>query len=165
MQKDFKIGLIVGLVILMGGVIWLSTGSSLSPAHKLDVAHQQEVRQEEQARQKQVVSPATPLVSRSDANTAILQSRTPVDPHSSATAPSSKPVPLLPTSHPSVKPVKQHPAPVVRTHIVQSGETLSDIAFQYYGSSAQWRKIQAANPKLLANPNKIRVGMKLIIPP
>ncbi len=51
-----------------------------------------------------------------------------------------------------------------RFHIVQQNENLSSISRLYYGSPNQWQKIVDANPELIKNPNKIKIGMKLIIP-
>ena len=50
-----------------------------------------------------------------------------------------------------------------RFHIVGKNETLSDISRLYYHSANQWQKIVDANPEI-KNPNKIKTGMKLIIP-
>jgi nucleoid-associated protein YgaU len=49
-------------------------------------------------------------------------------------------------------------------HIVLRGETLSGIARQYYGAPEQWRKILAANQKVIKDPDKLTPGTKLIIP-
>lgn len=51
-----------------------------------------------------------------------------------------------------------------RFHIVEKNQTLSAISRIYYGSPNQWQKIVNANPDLIPNPNKIKPGMKLIIP-
>lgn len=62
------------------------------------------------------------------------------------------------------------PAPIgkmdsLRIHIVQPGQTLSDISKIYYGTTGNWRKIYEANKELLPRgPDTIRVGMKLAIP-
>ncbi|MCC8191255.1 MAG: LysM peptidoglycan-binding domain-containing protein [Planctomycetes bacterium] len=53
----------------------------------------------------------------------------------------------------------------VRIHRVVSGDTLSSIALQYYGSSAAWRYLYEANADVIANPNQLRVGTSLAIPP
>ncbi|MEX0728340.1 MAG: LysM peptidoglycan-binding domain-containing protein [Planctomycetaceae bacterium] len=53
----------------------------------------------------------------------------------------------------------------LKTHVVQSGETLSGIASKHLGSSARFEEIYEANRDLLKNPNDLRVGMKLKIPP
>ena len=50
-----------------------------------------------------------------------------------------------------------------RVHIVQPKETLSSIAYKYYGTR-NWRKIYEANRERIADPNVIHPGMKLIIP-
>lgn len=50
-----------------------------------------------------------------------------------------------------------------RVHIVQPKETLSSIAFKYYGTR-NWRKIYEANRQRITDPNVIHPGMKLIIP-
>ena len=52
---------------------------------------------------------------------------------------------------------------VYRTHIVAPGQTLSSIAMYYYGST-DWSKIGRANPEATANPDKLKVGTRLIIP-
>ncbi len=53
-------------------------------------------------------------------------------------------------------------APKPHTHIVESGQSLAEIAAKYYGDSKQWPRIQQANG--LRNPNQIAVGAKLLIP-
>ena len=59
---------------------------------------------------------------------------------------------------------KTEPAQATRSHVVRSGETLSSIAQQYYGSANDWRKILTANEKTIKDANKIAPGTKLIIP-
>jgi nucleoid-associated protein YgaU len=49
-----------------------------------------------------------------------------------------------------------------KTHVVKTGETLYQIAKEYYGRGDKWTLIVKANPKL--SPTKVRVGDKLIIP-
>lgn len=56
-------------------------------------------------------------------------------------------------------------APQRRTHHVQSGERLSDIAQQYYGNANKWRLIAEANKDRIPNPNVVRAGVRLYIPP
>jgi len=52
-----------------------------------------------------------------------------------------------------------------RVHKVVSGDTLSGIAKQYYGSSDKWNDIYQANKEVIGdNPNAIRVGQELTIP-
>jgi len=50
-------------------------------------------------------------------------------------------------------------------HIVQPGETLSAIALKHYGAGNLWPVIFSKNQKVIGDsPNKIRAGLKLIIP-
>ncbi len=51
-----------------------------------------------------------------------------------------------------------------RTYVVQSGDTLSKIAKEYYGDAGKYMDIFNANTDLLSDPNKIQVGQELIIP-
>ena len=51
-----------------------------------------------------------------------------------------------------------------RYHTVQKKETLCQISRQYYGSPSKWKDIYAANRSEIGDPNKIRVGQKLMIP-
>ncbi len=52
----------------------------------------------------------------------------------------------------------------VSLHIVEEGETLVSIARLHYGVE-DWTLILAANRDLLANPDHLRIGMRLKIPP
>src|SRR5690606_34169520 len=65
----------------------------------------------------------------------------------------------------ATNPSRSTPSENLKTHVVQSGDTLSGIAQKYLGSSARFEEIYEANRDLLKNPNDLRVGMKLKIPP
>ncbi|MDR2391059.1 MAG: LysM peptidoglycan-binding domain-containing protein [Planctomycetota bacterium] len=56
-------------------------------------------------------------------------------------------------------------SPAGRIHRVARGDTLSSMALRYYGSSASWRVIFEANQAVLPNPDRLAVGMELVIPP
>lgn len=57
------------------------------------------------------------------------------------------------------------PAPQVKTHVVQKGESLSLIAKQYYGDVHKWKQIYEANKALIGdNPDVIQPGQELVIP-
>lgn len=51
-----------------------------------------------------------------------------------------------------------------RLHVVQSGETLSGIARQHYGSASRFNDIVRANPLLISDPGRIFPGQQLKIP-
>jgi LysM repeat protein len=73
--------------------------------------------------------------------------------------------PVVETAQPVVAPpAPEKPAAVVRTHRVRRGDTLGRLAREYYGSSANWPKIQKANAQLLGESIDLQVGMDLVIP-
>jgi nucleoid-associated protein YgaU len=52
------------------------------------------------------------------------------------------------------------------TYEVQSGDTLATIAQQFYGDPTEWRRIYDANKDAIgADPDKLKLGTKLTIPP
>jgi nucleoid-associated protein YgaU len=51
-----------------------------------------------------------------------------------------------------------------RTYKVKSGDTLSKISKEFYGSPNEYMKIFEANKDQLTDPNKIQVGQELKIP-
>lgn len=55
-------------------------------------------------------------------------------------------------------------APQAQKYTVQSGDSLSKIAKQFYGDANQYMKIFEANKDQLDDPNKIIVGQELTIP-
>lgn len=50
-------------------------------------------------------------------------------------------------------------------YIVQPGDTLERIAAKWLGDAAQWPRLYEANRSRIKDPNLIRPGLKLIIPP
>jgi nucleoid-associated protein YgaU len=52
------------------------------------------------------------------------------------------------------------------TYTVQSGDTLGEIAVQFYGKASEWKRIHDANRQLIGpKASGLRTGMKLTIPP
>ena len=51
-----------------------------------------------------------------------------------------------------------------QTYKVQSGDSLSKIAKQFYGNANEYNKIFEANRDKLNDPNKIMPGQELVIP-
>lgn len=51
------------------------------------------------------------------------------------------------------------------TITVKPGEYLHSIAKRVYGDASKWRLIYDANRDQLSNPDTVRVGMKLLVPP
>ena len=56
------------------------------------------------------------------------------------------------------------PSPEV-THTVKAGDTLSKLAREYYGDDKHHRRIFEANRDKLDDPDDIKVGQELKIPP
>ena len=52
----------------------------------------------------------------------------------------------------------------MQTYTVKSGDSLSKISQQFYGSANQYMKIFEANRDQLSDPNKIQAGQVLKIP-
>jgi nucleoid-associated protein YgaU len=137
-SRDYRIGLIAGVFLAGVALIWVATRPSLRPQLPTDAL-----------RASSPSSKATPSSS---------VSQEVVSP-----SPASPPAPSA-TDQPAQDKTEPVPAPTPRIHIVRSGETLSGIAQQYYGSTSQWRKILTANPEGIKDANKIAPGTKLIIP-
>ena len=152
MQKDFKIGMAIGVTLAAGAVLWLATLPSLSAkARALQVASGAE-RENDQPAAGQAEgesfssnpSPQTPTI---------------------ASSPATSPVPPDSEIRNTKYEIRDtNSEPTQRIHIVQKGDTLSSISAKYYGSAKQWRKIVAANKSNLPDPNHLVPGDKLIIP-
>jgi nucleoid-associated protein YgaU len=51
-----------------------------------------------------------------------------------------------------------------RYHTVTKTDTLHSISRKYYGNDKRWRDIYNANSGEISDPNKIKVGQRLVIP-
>ncbi|MFQ5805415.1 MAG: LysM peptidoglycan-binding domain-containing protein [Phycisphaerae bacterium] len=51
-----------------------------------------------------------------------------------------------------------------RVYTVQKGDTLYKLARRFYNDQARWRDIWEANKTRLPDPDKLPIGLKLIIP-
>jgi len=64
----------------------------------------------------------------------------------------------------SRRPEAPDPATAPRTHTVRSGDSLSSISREVYGTPSRWIDIYQANRDRLANENALKVGQELRIP-
>jgi len=88
-------------------------------------------------------------------------------------APEPPPLPPGPRAKPVATPRPPVPTPTVTdtpgavpaTYTVQKGEGLMAIARKFYGNPARWRDIYEANRDKIANPDQIREGLVLTLPP
>ena len=138
MQKDFKIGMAFGLVIVLAAAIWLSTRQSLTTKARMEFSQNTAIPQQ---------IPATQSVSAKEASSDIISPKKSVK---TQTEP----------KHGSEQSVQPQAG---KFHIVSKGETLSNISYKFYGSAAKWQKILAANPHIM-DANKLQPGTKVIIP-
>jgi nucleoid-associated protein YgaU len=132
MQKDFKTGIVLGLILTAAAAIWLATRPGLSTNARM--------QSRDSATGREVLN----SVGSEDTETTAEQV-----------------IPLAVTRSPAEE---QQTDKSVRFHIVQRGETLSSISYQYYGNSGEWRKIDSANSDVIKDENKVKAGTRLIIP-
>jgi nucleoid-associated protein YgaU len=50
------------------------------------------------------------------------------------------------------------------TYTIRPGDTLASIAKDHYGDYRLWQRIYNANKHLLADPTKVEVGQKIVLP-
>jgi len=74
-----------------------------------------------------------------------------------------RPEPGATAPAPPARPAQAAPLKPV-FHVVQKGDTLSEISQQYYGTCRHWRAIQKANAALVPDSALLRLGMRLRIP-
>jgi nucleoid-associated protein YgaU len=132
MQKDFKTGIVLGLILTAAAAIWLATRPGLSTNARM------------QSRDSATGQEALNSAGSENAETTAEQVIT-----------------LAVTRSPAEE---QQTTKSVRFHIVERGESLSSISYQYYGNPAEWRKIDNANSDVIKDANKVKAGTRLIIP-
>ncbi len=87
---------------------------------------------------------------------------TTVRPIGEARAASASPAPIVVAA--ATTPSPSMPAATPRTYRVAEGDSLSSIASSFYGDPGLWNKLAAANRDRLPNPDRMRVGLLLIVP-
>jgi len=135
MHRDFKIGLISGMVVVIAATIYLAT----RPALSFKRLHPRS-------------SPPTQAPAAPDSI------------YTPLSAESQESPPEEPGTRDWTTYEQTEKIPTQKFHIVRKTETLSDVARQYYGSPAKWQKIYNANRNVVSNPNALRPGTKLILP-
>jgi nucleoid-associated protein YgaU len=88
---------------------------------------------------------------------AIARPDAPTRPSSAATA--ATPVPTN-----SQLPITNSPAPAARLHTIATGDTLTKISRQYYGTPDRWPEILAANRDVMRDEKNLVIGRTLKIP-
>lgn len=185
MGKDFRLGLVAGVVLAGVALIWVATRPSLSPqaVEAQNFASLRQSMQDSAPAEQPAEDTLSPGNSRAaqtvpvadlTAATGERQRTVPAETHSVAETKNPSPVPAsitgvsAPSAPPGIGDLTIHelsePIKTTKFHIVRRGESLSAISQQYYGSSNQWRKILSANQKAVKDSNRIAPGTKLIIP-
>ncbi len=142
MQKDLKIGMILGLVLVTAAMLWLFAGPGLSP--KARVLNLDSNRQR------------APLPETSGSTSSTETEREEND---------QLPVTDNQSQGPEWKKYRQaEKIKTQRFHIISEGETLSEISRKYYDSARKWQKILDANRDVIEDVSKLKPGTKIIIP-
>jgi len=136
MQKDLKIGLALGLVLVSSALLWLATRPSLSPLARMS-------RIPDSAPAGESFKPANETDTTEDQPPAISQQPELTD---------------------SAQYEQTEKIKTQKFHIVLKGQTLTQISQKYYGSAGNWKKVLDANRDTIKDPNKLIPGTKLIIP-
>jgi len=172
MGKDFKIGLMAGVVLGFIMLVWVATRPSQSPEARIlgpSAASSQE------ALPLPIVPPAPPEAESDTPLPAAPQPNSPMPTDETLSETESTrdvasifdrplPEPVQPNEPDTARYEQAERIETTRFHIVQSGETLSGISQQYYGSASRWRSILEANRETVPDANKISPGTKLVIP-
>ena len=136
MPKDWKIGMLLGLVLTTFAILWFSTRSNSNVNEQLN-----------NSITKQNKSPGQ------------------LPPFLTALEPSAGNSDSLPNEPNKIDYNQFEQSSKIQTqrfYIVQKGDTLSIIAEKFYGSPSKWHKIRDANK--IENVNSLTPGTKLIIP-
>ena len=78
---------------------------------------------------------------------------------------SAKPHPAVAEKSPAHKPEPEKKKAVSRTYVVEEGDTLASISRKFYKSSSRRRDILDANEKRIEDPDNLKPGQRLTIPP
>jgi nucleoid-associated protein YgaU len=142
MQKDLKTGILLGLALIAGAALWLATRPTLSTKAR--------ILQADSTQPAQIQNPPAH------------EDHRPTEP-APDTQPEKNTAPDL-SAPEQTHTLESNAEGVVKIHIVEEGQTLSGIAYKYYGSANKWRKILDANRSRLKDANTLVPGMRLTIP-
>jgi LysM repeat protein len=143
MQKDLKIGMILGLVLVTVAMLWLFAGPGINPKARVP-----------NLRSNRETTPPPPETSGLT-NT----SETDTEENNQLSATDNQSQEPEWKKHWQIEKIKTQ-----RFHIISEGETLSEISRKYYDSARKWQKILDANRDVIEDIGKLKPGTKIIIP-
>ncbi len=137
MPKDFKIGMAIGLLIVVAAMLWIASRSTSNM--DLSVSYENEQPDDRSLLIDRQIPAQDNKKDESLLDILEAEAREKGSPNASE---------------------MQWP----KIHVVQQGQSLSQISNQYYGTPANWKKIMDANRLRLKNKDQIRPDMRLVIP-
>ena len=146
MRKEFKIGMFLGLGLVLAGIIYLSMRKPASI-------------------ESRTLEQTQPLAGQNlpttDANALSL---TDMNRPAAVAAALDANAPAANTSADLTKFEQAQPIKTQRFYIVHKGDMLSTISQKYYGTTKKVNKIYEANKDVIKDKNRLKPGMKLVIP-
>ncbi|HEY0946025.1 MAG TPA: LysM peptidoglycan-binding domain-containing protein [Opitutaceae bacterium] len=118
----------------------------------------------EQLRQTQAQTTNLALEVRELRTRLALSAQAPAATLAAPTRPGSAPALTAPAAAPAAASSMPAPPPASRTHTVVSGDSLTKISRQYYGTANRWNEILEANRGVIRDANALVVGTQLRIP-
>ena len=152
MRKEFKIGMFLGLGLVLVGIIYLSMRKPASVEDRL-------LEQTQPMVGTNLPVAEANSISLSDTNSAAA-----VAAALDANMPSGSTQPVVSTTADLTKFEQPQPVKTQRFYIVHKGDMLSTISQKYYGTTKKVNKIYEANRNILKDKNSLKPGMKLVIP-
>ena len=138
MRKDLKTGMLLGVVLAVVAVVVISIYSSTIESRLQQDTGSAPKSNNEPKTEADTEIPPLPVTSESD---------------------SQYPLPTEQADK-----ITENTSDNILIHTVAPGETLSAISTLYYGTMDQQQKILDANADIITNANRLRSGMRLVIP-
>ena len=156
MRNDLKTGMLVGVALVIGTILIMSVlpGASVESRLRQSTTFQPDESTDETAiiDKGQIKGPPVEPDRRD-------KPRPPVKQPSEPATGQFDQIREAPIESPNVEPAQQP-----QIHIVSGGETLSAISMMYYGNTHEWKRIVDTNPNMITDENRLRPGMRLVIP-
>jgi len=165
MHRDIKIGLILGLLLVIIVMLRIATDPRLSPEARIQQLHET-APQENSISENNILNESVPAYEQeSEADIPeVIESAAEYTGNSDIKAIEQIQEESVTEIPDSSKYELTEKIQTRKFHIVQKDETLSGISQKYYGSANKWKNIYVFNRDVIEDPNKIRSGIKLIIP-